>query len=83
MAIRVLNSVDGWHKGGDGPVCSVGEEQYGLQTVMEVEDVRGWKRFWVRVENFFQGKAHEDESSRKTDRGLRFWGNWFHTATPA
>jgi len=39
---------------GNGPVCLVGEEQYGLQTVMEVEDGRGWKRFWVGDESFFR-----------------------------
>jgi hypothetical protein len=29
-------------------VCLVGEEEYGWQTVMEVEDHGGWNRFWVR-----------------------------------
>ena len=34
----VFNTVDGWLEVSDGPVCLVGEEQYGLQTVIEVED---------------------------------------------
>ena len=66
------NGVDGRHEVGDGPVCLVGEEQYGLQRVMEVQDERGGNRFWVRDKNFFRGKAHEGGSSRKTDRDLRF-----------
>ena len=50
----------------------VGEEQYGPETVVEVEDDRGWKRFWNEGEElFFVGKAHEDGSSRKMDRDLR------------
>ena len=48
-----------------------GEEEYGWQTVMEVEDDGGWNRFWVRDKNFFGGKAHEGGSSRKMDRDLR------------
>jgi len=43
----VFNNVDGWHEIGDGPVCLVEEEEYALETVMEVEDDRGWNRFWV------------------------------------
>ena len=68
-----MNKVDGWHEIGDGRVCLVEEEQYGLETVMEVEDDRGWNRFWVKDKNFFGGKADEGGSSRKTDRGLRLW----------
>jgi len=34
-------------------VCLVGEEQYGLETVMEVEDDRGWDRFWGRGQELF------------------------------
>ena len=38
-------------------MCLVGEEQNGSQTVMEVEDDRGWKRFWVGDKNFFRGQG--------------------------
>jgi hypothetical protein len=54
-------------------VSLVGEEQGGLHRVIEVESHGGWNRFWVRDKNFFRGKAEEGGSSRKTDRGLRFW----------
>jgi hypothetical protein len=63
----------GRHEVGDGAVFLVGEERCGWQWVMEVEDDRGWNRFWVKDKNFFGGKADEGGSSRKTDRGLRFW----------
>jgi hypothetical protein len=63
----------GWHEVGDGAVFLVGEERCGWQWVIEVEDDRGWNRFWVKDKNFFGGKADEGGSSRKTDRGLRFW----------
>src|SRR5271169_5096700 len=39
---------------GDGPVCLVGEEQGGLQRVIEVENDRASNRFWVRDRNFFR-----------------------------
>jgi hypothetical protein len=42
------------------------------QRVIEVEDDRGWNRFWVRDKNFFGGKAHEGGSIRGTDWDLRF-----------
>jgi hypothetical protein len=42
------------------------------QTVMEVEDDGGWKRFWIGDQTFFGGKAYEGGSSRKRDRDLRF-----------
>jgi hypothetical protein len=41
----VFDSVDGWHKVGDEPVCLVGEEEYDWQAVMEVEHDGGWNRF--------------------------------------
>lgn len=78
----VLNSVEGWHKGGDGPVCWVGEEEYGWQTVMEVEDVGGWKRFWVRVKNFFRGQGARGRVEPKEGSRFAVLGKWFHAATP-
>jgi hypothetical protein len=45
----------------------------GLHRLMEVESDRDWNRFWVMERNLVRGKAHEGGSSRKTDRGLRFW----------
>jgi hypothetical protein len=48
-------------------VCLVGDEHYGLETVMGVEDDRGGKRFWGRDKNFFGGKAHEGGSSRSIE----------------
>jgi hypothetical protein len=48
----------------------------GLHRLMEVESDRDWNRFWVMERNLVRGKAHEGGSSRKTDRGLRFLGNW-------
>ena len=59
----VFNSLDGWHEVGDGAVGLVGEEQYGLEMVVEVEDDRGYKRFWGRDENFFRGQG-----ARRADR---------------
>ena len=79
----VLNSVDGWHKVGDGPVCLVGEEEYGWQTVMEVEDVGGWNRFWVRDKNFFRGQGARGRIEPKDGSRFAVLGNWFHAATPA
>jgi hypothetical protein len=35
-------------------VCLVGEEQCGWQRMIEVEDDRGWNRFWVRDKDFFR-----------------------------
>ena len=57
-----------------------GEEQYGLETVVEVEDDRGWKRFWGRDKSFFGGKAQEGGSIRKMDSRFADFGNWFHAA---
>jgi hypothetical protein len=50
-------------------VCLVGEEQYGLERVMEVEDERGWNRFWGRDKNFFRrqgarGRIEPNDGSR-------------------
>lgn len=72
-----FHGVDGRYKVGDGPVCLVGEGQCGGQRVIEVEDDRGWKRFWVRDKNFFEGKAQEGGWIRKTDRDLRFLESGF------
>jgi hypothetical protein len=35
----------------------VGEEQRGLETVLEVEDDGGWKRFWGRDKSIFPGQG--------------------------
>jgi len=48
-----------------------GDEQYGLETVVEVEDDRGWRDFGAGTRGFFGGKAHEGGSIRKMDRDLR------------
>jgi hypothetical protein len=61
----------------------VGEEQYGWQTVMEVEDDGGWNRFWVRDKNFFRGQGARGRIEPKDGSGFAVFGNWFHAATPA
>ena len=47
----------------------VGEEQYGLETVMEVEDDCGWKRLWGGDENFFSAarRTRADRAERWID----------------
>jgi hypothetical protein len=47
----------------------VGEQEYGWQTVMEVEDDGGWNRFWVREKNFFRGQGARGRIEPKD----RFW----------
>jgi hypothetical protein len=64
--------VDGWHEVGDGPVCLVGAEQYGLETVMEVEDDCGWNRFWGRGEEVFA--AARRTRADRAERGIEICG---------
>ena len=61
-------------------MCLVGEEQGGLQRVMEVENDRGSNRLWVRERNFFRRQGARGRIDPK--EGLRFadFGNWFHEA---
>jgi hypothetical protein len=58
----------------------VGEEQCGLQTVIEVEDDRDWNWFWVRDKNFFWAtmRTRTDRAERRIEI-CGFW-NWFHAA---
>ena len=69
-------------KVGDEPVCWVGEEEYGWQTVTEVDD-GGWNRFWVRDENFFRGQGARGRIEPKDGSRFAVLGNWFHAAAPA
>src|ERR1700693_5586926 len=66
----VFNGFGGRHEGGDGPVCLVGEEQCGWQRMIEVEDDRGWNRFWVRDKDFFRGQGVRGRIEPKD-------GSWF------
>jgi hypothetical protein len=77
----VLDSVDGRHKVGNEPVCLVGEEEYGWQTVMEVEDDGGWNGFWVRDENLFRGQGARGRIEPTNGSRFAVLGNWFHAAT--
>jgi hypothetical protein len=61
-------------------VCLVGEEQYGLETVIEVEDDRGWKRFWGRDKNFFRRQGARGRIDPKDGSRFADFGNWFHAA---
>jgi hypothetical protein len=36
----------------------MGEEQYGSETVMEVEDDCGWNRFWGQGQELFLAARH-------------------------
>ena len=56
------------------------EEEYGWQTMMEVEDEGGWNRFWVRDKNFFrgQGAPGADRAEQLSlPRELRSWQRKF------
>ena len=64
-------------------MCLVGEEEYGWQTVMEVEDDLGWKRFWVREKNFFRGQGARGRIEPEDGSRFAVLGNWFHAAAPA
>ena len=79
----VLYSVDGWHKVGDEPVCLVGEEAYGWQTVIEVEDDGGWNRFWGMDKSFFRRQGARGRIEPREGSRFAVLGNWFHAATPA
>jgi hypothetical protein len=70
-------------KVGDEPVCLAGEEEYGWQTVMEVEDDGGWNRCWVRDENFFRRQGARGRIEPKDGSRFAVSENWFHAATPA
>ena len=76
-------NVDDWHEIGDGPVCLVEEEEYALETVMEVENDRGWNRFWVKDKDFFRRQGARRGIEPKDGSRFAVLGNWFHAATPA
>jgi len=44
----------------------VGEEQYGLETVMEVEDDRGWNRFWGEGQELFSAARRKKADRAET-----------------
>ena len=72
--------VDGWYEVGDGTVCLVGEEQHGLETVLEVEDDGGGKRFWCRERNIFRGQGARGRIEPKDGSRFADFENWFHAA---
>jgi len=61
-------------------VCLVGEQQYGWDTVMDVEDDCGGKRFWGRDKNFFGRQGARGQIEPKDGSGLADFENWFHAA---
>lgn len=75
-----FHGVDGRYKVGDGPVCLVGEGQCGGQRVIEVEDDRGWKRFWVRDKNFSGGQGTGGRMDPKDGSGFAVFGKRFHAS---
>ena len=58
----------------------MGEEQYGLETVVEVEDDRGCKGFWGREKNFFRRPGARGRIEPKDGSRLADFKNWFHVA---
>ena len=63
-------------------MCLVEEEEYALETVMEVEDDRGWNRFWVKEKDFFRRQGAGRGIEPKDGSRFAVLGNWFHAATP-
>jgi len=56
-------------------VCLVGEEQCGWQRMIEVEDDRGWNRFWVRDKDFFRGQGVRGRIEPKDGSRFAVLGN--------
>src|SRR3984957_10153138 len=65
---------------GDGPVCLVGEEQCGLETMMQVEDDGGWNKFWGGEKNFFRRQGARGRFEPKDGSRFADFDNWFHGA---
>ena len=61
----------------------VGEERCGWRRVIEVEDDRGWNRFWVKDKNFFRRQGARRGIEPKDGSRFAVLGNWFHAAAPA
>jgi hypothetical protein len=58
----------------------VWEEEHGLETVLEVEDDGGWKRFWGRDKNIFRGQGARGRIEPKDGSRFADFENWFHAA---
>jgi len=70
------------HEVGDGPMCLVGEEQYGKEMMMEVEDDPVGTDSGARNRNFFRRQGARGRIEPKDGSRFAVLGNWFHAATP-
>ena len=61
--------------------CAWWEKSRGsLQRVIEVENDRGWNRFWVRDKKVFRRQGARRRIDPKEGSRFAVLGNWFHAA---